>query len=381
MDTRRTDVSILWAMSPTITSTESTKEAHDLGEAIDEAARRQDWPGVVEACQQALAHPCAPHAFYLADIWTGLAEAYVLQERYDEAISALYSAIAAGHRAWPHPEADIARLHLLAGRRGEADELFASLKHRMPEDLWLYLAAGLAYAPGDPERAVEWLTKGLELAMASNDPEGLIPRMLEARNDALAEMGGSPDALSARAAAFVETWEAPPLGTWTPPAWPDEESNVAEPVECEYCGWIPNPAEPEPTRGPVDPRAAGKAAGVAFFPREEWSRAVTQWPHLLEEMPGEHFAYVRELQARIQEFSESTGTRLIMVPISVGGLIGFCADNGDLNPGGGQARAEYAAALIKQGHGMAWPPGRNEECWCGSRRKYKACCGSVHHFP
>ncbi|GIH26407.1 hypothetical protein Aph01nite_47170 [Acrocarpospora phusangensis] len=25
---------------------------------------------------------------------------------------------------------------------------------------------------------------------------------------------------------------------------------------------------------------------------------------------------------------------------------------------------------------LAWPPGRNEPCWCGGGRKYKKCCGS-----
>jgi uncharacterized protein YecA (UPF0149 family) len=27
--------------------------------------------------------------------------------------------------------------------------------------------------------------------------------------------------------------------------------------------------------------------------------------------------------------------------------------------------------------GEAWPPGRNDECWCGSGRKYKKCCGAA----
>jgi uncharacterized protein YecA (UPF0149 family) len=25
---------------------------------------------------------------------------------------------------------------------------------------------------------------------------------------------------------------------------------------------------------------------------------------------------------------------------------------------------------------VAWPPGRNDDCWCGSARKYKKCCGA-----
>ena len=25
---------------------------------------------------------------------------------------------------------------------------------------------------------------------------------------------------------------------------------------------------------------------------------------------------------------------------------------------------------------IAWPPGRNQPCWCGSGRKYKKCCAA-----
>lgn len=41
------------------------------------------------------------------------------------------------------------------------------------------------------------------------------------------------------------------------------------------------------------------------------------------------------------------------------------------------SRAVHAYAHAQHRHGAAepWPPGRNKECWCGSRRKYKRCCG------
>lgn len=120
---------------------------------------------------------------------------------------------------------------------------------------------------------------------------------------------------------------------------------------------------------------------VAFFTADEWPRAVASWPHLLEEMPADHFAYVRELQSRILQISQATGARLVMVPMSFGGLLAFCEANPKLNPGSGEARAEYAASLVHEGHGRSWPPERNETCWCGSGRKYKACCGTVEAPP
>jgi uncharacterized protein YecA (UPF0149 family) len=41
-----------------------------------------------------------------------------------------------------------------------------------------------------------------------------------------------------------------------------------------------------------------------------------------------------------------------------------------------QARAGYAASMNINNPGelIAWPPGRNQPCWCGSGRKYKKCC-------
>jgi predicted Zn-dependent protease len=41
----------------------------------------------------------------------------------------------------------------------------------------------------------------------------------------------------------------------------------------------------------------------------------------------------------------------------------------------GRARSSYAARLLADGEAVAWPPGRNEPCWCGSGKKYKRCCG------
>lgn len=44
-----------------------------------------------------------------------------------------------------------------------------------------------------------------------------------------------------------------------------------------------------------------------------------------------------------------------------------------------KARAHYAAHLasIADPSVIAWPPGRNQPCWCGSGRKYKKCCAAA----
>lgn len=369
-------------MSPAISIQQSAREAHFLMDRIDEAARRQDWPGVVSACRDALAHPCAPHAFYVADLWTGLAEAYVIQGRYDDAIDALRSAVANGHRAWPHPDADIARLHLLAGRRDEADALFASLRQRTPDDLWLYLAAGTGYREaGDPSTALGWFDAGIEKGLASGDPEGVVRELHEGRAATLGDLHRPPDELSARTVAFLSGWSPAPPGSWAPPLWPDDGVTPPEPEPCGNCGWTPPVEAGDEDQVPAHRAAptAGNAGtmGVAWFTADEWPRAVARWPDLLTEMPADHLAYVRELQSRVLQVAEATGARIVMVPLSVGGLLSFCEANGPLDPGSGRARGDYASSLLAQGHGRAWPPERNEVCWCGSGRKYKVCCGTV----
>ncbi|WP_066362114.1 SEC-C domain-containing protein [Herbidospora mongoliensis] len=48
---------------------------------------------------------------------------------------------------------------------------------------------------------------------------------------------------------------------------------------------------------------------------------------------------------------------------------------GDDAPASEEERLELVAATDPDDD-IAWPPGRNDSCWCGSDRKYKKCCGS-----
>ncbi len=52
-------------------------------------------------------------------------------------------------------------------------------------------------------------------------------------------------------------------------------------------------------------------------------------------------------------------------------------------PGAGPTRSSYAADRVRIAAAdvVAWPPARNDRCWCGSGRKYKQCCGSVRLAP
>ena len=86
------------------------------------------WADAVEHWRHVLAHPCAHHQ--VAGVRDPRRDPpdWRRAGRYDDAIAAKREAIAAGYRSVPDPEADIAECLLAAGRRDEADALFAELR-------------------------------------------------------------------------------------------------------------------------------------------------------------------------------------------------------------------------------------------------------------
>ncbi|MCU4186737.1 SEC-C domain-containing protein [Acidiferrimicrobium sp. IK] len=120
---------------------------------------------------------------------------------------------------------------------------------------------------------------------------------------------------------------------------------------------------------------------LAWFPRGEWEKATAVWPDLLEGMPADHAEYSRRIEARLKRLARSLPGHPVRVgSMTVDGLTAFSADDG-ADPGSGQARSSYAAELARRGEAKQWPPGRNAPCWCGSGRKYKACCGPAPMAP
>ena len=56
--------------------------------------------------------------------------------------------------------------------------------------MWLYNAAGLSYNEvGQHELAVAWLGEGIELAMRTGDPEGIINQLSDVRRHSLRSLG------------------------------------------------------------------------------------------------------------------------------------------------------------------------------------------------
>lgn len=132
-----------------------------------------------------------------------------------------------------------------------------------------------------------------------------------------------------------------------------------------------------PTREGGTSRSGVSSLALAWFDRDEWPRAVERWPDLLDDSPEEHRAYCHRLERQIRELASRSGaTRFAVSPITVEGLVEHAEEYGD-DPGSGLTRADLAALVGLTGAAIAWPPSRNDPCWCGSAMKYKRCCGVV----
>jgi hypothetical protein len=131
------------------------------------------------------------------------------------------------------------------------------------------------------------------------------------------------------------------------------------------------------------PGAVGPVA-FAWLPAGDYEQAVALWPDLAgsdnvtgPNGPLPHAHYCRTMQQVLVEYAEAGVTDMVIAPVHVAPFTAWCAKKG-YEPDSAESRAEYAAHLTAIGDAglVAWPPGRNEPCWCGSGRKYKKCCAA-----
>jgi SEC-C motif len=134
---------------------------------------------------------------------------------------------------------------------------------------------------------------------------------------------------------------------------------------------------PEPTGG-VGPVA------FAWLPAGDYEQALRMWPDFAgsdrvagPDGPLPHRQYCRTMQHILVEYAEAGFPGMVIAPVRVAPFTAWCAERGH-QPDSAEARSEYAAHLAATADSslIAWPPGRNEPCWCGSGRKYKKCCAA-----
>jgi len=126
------------------------------------------------------------------------------------------------------------------------------------------------------------------------------------------------------------------------------------------------------------------AVALAWLPAGDYEQAVQLWPDLAESDrvrgphgPVPHRQYCRTLQQILIEYAEAGIPALTIALVRVSPFTAWCAER-DQQPDSAEARAEYAAHLAASADPdlIAWPPSRNQSCWCGSGRKYKKCCAA-----
>jgi len=301
---------------------------------------------------------------WLPECYADLAQAFDRRGQHDDAITSLECAIEHGWSGRPDPRSDIAEFHLRAGRRGEAARIWAELTAKDPEDVWLYNAAGLSYSEvGDPELAVAWLGEGIELAIRTEDPEGIVPQLSAVRRTNLAALERDLDDLERQADEFVAQWRDTRRDRYS---WADVSDGADQ--------WLAAPEVGEKPSG-----HEGAAVAMAWFPAVEYEKAIERWDSLAEDWARvAHKDYCRRMDGHIK-WMRAHGVHVRAVaPIVVDEFVGWCAERGE-DPE--DARARYAADRYRLGGGIDWPPGRNESCWCGSSRKYKKCCGVAQAAP
>ncbi|WP_324715339.1 SEC-C metal-binding domain-containing protein [Carboxydochorda subterranea] len=316
-----------------------------------------DYDQAVGLLDELAAAPGARKVCDMAALYSELADAYAGAGRLEEAIVAKQRALQAGLRSVPDGRADIAEYLLRLGRREEADQLFATLAEEYPDDVWLYNNAGMAYqAAGDHEVALRWLTRGLELALATGDPEGLVAQLSDLRRESLAALGRPCDDLERRADSFLE-----------------EHDRTDDPDHLDRYPLAEHQEPGETSLLPVGGRQRVQPA-VAWFPPDELEAALARWPQW-REVPEKrsyeaHRRAVQNALVRLKELGQSPA----LAPIAVDELVEWARREGR-DPSRPESVAAYAALISARGMAVPWPPGRNEPCWCGSGRKYKKCCG------
>ncbi|MGH4008517.1 MAG: SEC-C metal-binding domain-containing protein [Pseudonocardiaceae bacterium] len=246
-----------------------------------------------------------------------------------------------------YPRAFHAGLLLRLGREDEAMAELTALRPLLSEDADAvsYISAALE-AGGRPEIAEQWLTEALVTA----------PQRLEA----LESQREQPAQLKVASAAFMlaqcrhrlrRNLDLPH----------DAHDDLADALQGAMFDAL---------------KASNQyyeGTALLFWPQPEFDRVLLRWPALAEEYGHTWDEYRTGVQRNLVLWSESGCPRLALLAGTADELAHYADDNGG-DPTDPQVRQGYAQSLEVRPQETAWPPGRNDACWCGSALKYKKCC-------
>lgn len=292
---------------------------YEQAESLDEAASALDQ---LEGAK-------LPEGVALGDLYDGLAEAAVESDDLDLAIRAQRRAIELGCEHIELAREMLAWYLLKGGRTEEGEAAFTALRRERPDDPQLLLThANARLDSGDAQGSLEVFDAALATAYRVGDDDW-VRQIRSERQYARFQFGLDPDKDDGLAIR-------------------DEGSDARKPGEVRIT--------------------------LAWFPRDQIDAAFVRWPSLAGDLEDPE-AYCRAMEGTLRAMSAGTGRNPSVAPLRVERLIAFAGERG-LRPDSGETRGQLAAELDRRGETIAWPPGRNESCWCGSGRKYKRCCGS-----
>jgi tetratricopeptide (TPR) repeat protein len=233
-----------------------------------------------------------------------------------------------------HPRAYNGQLLLLLGREDEGMAALTALRPRMSEHPDAALSVGDALEEaGRPELAIEWLTEAVETVLQrieADEPEdeeghhaAMVYGLLQQRHRLRHDLDLPHD------------------------RYDDLATKLDSAVDHEL--------------GHDD------VAAMLFWPRPEFDELINRWPALTTEYGEDWDDHRASVETEMVAAAEAGYPRIVVLTGSIKDL----AAQGD--PTDLDVRTDYEDGL-DESHETAWPPGRNEPCWCGSGQKYKKCC-------
>lgn len=297
-----------------ITLDESLRQIRTLTQRAEQAADEGRWVDAVEGWRAVLAHPCAHHQDVDHEVLDEIHQTWRRAGRFDDAIGAKREAIVAGYRSVPDPEADIAECLLAAGRRDEADALFAQLRDRDPDDVWLYNSATYSYADIDPTASLAWALDGIDVALATGDPDQVVMQLLECAEAGWKTLDQRVDEeLVDRVEKFCRNW--------TPPTAARHRFGDLPPYEdraCAHCGYEPETSRLEQQERArrarrqlleaEDPEALARLDAV-FGEEEPTARLPGPMALAIGWFPADRFRFPWSPTGRQDSWDGSTSTR------------------------------------------------------------------------
>ncbi|MFI9149903.1 SEC-C domain-containing protein [Streptomyces sp. NPDC053367] len=113
---------------------------------------------------------------------------------------------------------------------------------------------------------------------------------------------------------------------------------------------------------------------ILHWPAAEFQELLEAYPALATEYPSyeEHLA---RTESALRELAASGTGNLGIVTGTVPSYEAFAASE-SASPSDATLLPQYATTLAARGRAVAWPPGRDSGCWCGSGRGYGECHGA-----